>query len=288
MVRDALQHFQWAVERFEAMSQRNPLAKAALGVLHAIYVRLKRALGISCGTARRMLASGSWSTSFPGESNSNSFAFSLLDASNSSSTTGAAFKPSPSTDSKPGLSTITPPATEDEFSPPQMTQTNGVPQQGNNTAPTSTPSNSTPNFNFNLDPDLFGNSSTSTSDGQFDWNPPSDFDWASLQPIYATSDLIYHDLMGTTPVAAPAGDSRPDSGWDYQNLCPGQIQGNGFGYGENAAGLTSAGGEGMGVGVGAAAGHTAGGGGGLPAVCRFQGDFGDDSVWSLLNQYAPY
>jgi hypothetical protein len=41
---DALQHFEWAMERFQAMSSRNGQAKVALGVLKAIYVRLKKAL----------------------------------------------------------------------------------------------------------------------------------------------------------------------------------------------------------------------------------------------------
>jgi hypothetical protein len=42
---DALQHFDWAVERFEKMSTRNPMAKSALGVVQAIRVRLMKVLG---------------------------------------------------------------------------------------------------------------------------------------------------------------------------------------------------------------------------------------------------
>jgi hypothetical protein len=42
---DALQHFEWGMERFQTMSARNTMAKAALGVLKAIHVRLKKALG---------------------------------------------------------------------------------------------------------------------------------------------------------------------------------------------------------------------------------------------------
>jgi hypothetical protein len=44
---DALQHFEWAMERFQTMSSRNSMADSALGVLKAIYVRLKKALGRS-------------------------------------------------------------------------------------------------------------------------------------------------------------------------------------------------------------------------------------------------
>ncbi|KAG9244365.1 fungal-specific transcription factor domain-containing protein [Calycina marina] len=40
----SLQHFEWGMERFDKMGERNNMAKSALGVLKAIYVRLKRAL----------------------------------------------------------------------------------------------------------------------------------------------------------------------------------------------------------------------------------------------------
>ena len=40
----ALQHFEWAMERFQLLSRRNSMAKAGLGVLKGIYVRLKKAL----------------------------------------------------------------------------------------------------------------------------------------------------------------------------------------------------------------------------------------------------
>ncbi|KAK7397815.1 hypothetical protein QQX98_012818 [Neonectria punicea] len=39
-----LQHFQWTVERFSAMQERNPLAKSAQGVLRAIVARFKKAI----------------------------------------------------------------------------------------------------------------------------------------------------------------------------------------------------------------------------------------------------
>ncbi|KKY38173.1 putative fungal specific transcription factor domain-containing protein [Diaporthe ampelina] len=40
----ALQHFQWAMERFETMSERNKLAAAARNVLKAVYMRLNSAV----------------------------------------------------------------------------------------------------------------------------------------------------------------------------------------------------------------------------------------------------
>lgn len=39
-----LQHFQWTIERFSAMQDRNPLAKSAQGVLRAIVARFKKAI----------------------------------------------------------------------------------------------------------------------------------------------------------------------------------------------------------------------------------------------------
>lgn len=48
----ALQEFQWTMERFEAMSNRNRLAKSARGVLQAIYAKLKRVVSNQVQTAR--------------------------------------------------------------------------------------------------------------------------------------------------------------------------------------------------------------------------------------------
>lgn len=44
-VNDSIQHFEWAMERFKTISQRNDMATAALGVVQTIFVRLKRAIG---------------------------------------------------------------------------------------------------------------------------------------------------------------------------------------------------------------------------------------------------
>ncbi len=56
LLQNAMQHFQWSVERFETMSERNSLAKAALSVLQAIYIRLKKSLGMGFVCARSPLA----------------------------------------------------------------------------------------------------------------------------------------------------------------------------------------------------------------------------------------
>ncbi|KAK4233859.1 OMPdecase-domain-containing protein [Achaetomium macrosporum] len=213
LVQNALQHFQWAVERFEAMSQRNPLAKAALGVLHAIYPRLKRALGISCRAARAMLMPSSSSTSpASGRGSAGSTVPSLpADTPRTTTSTASFTNPSPSATALPCSNSSL-----------------------NKATPASTTSGGTGDNND------FSH-----------WTLPSDFDWASLQPIYATSDLVYHDLGGR---------------FNFNTNSP---------WGEEGGG-----GGGCGTGIGAA--------GSGQAFCQFAGDFGDDSVWSLLNQYVPF
>ncbi len=44
---DTIQHYRWSVDRFEIMKEHYSLAHSALGVLHAIYLRLRKTLGIS-------------------------------------------------------------------------------------------------------------------------------------------------------------------------------------------------------------------------------------------------
>jgi len=41
----AMQHFQWTTQRFEAMAERNRLARSAQAVLQAIYVKFRKAVG---------------------------------------------------------------------------------------------------------------------------------------------------------------------------------------------------------------------------------------------------
>ncbi|KAI1434965.1 hypothetical protein GGR50DRAFT_357429 [Xylaria sp. CBS 124048] len=64
----ALQHFQWALERFEAMAECNTLARSALGVLQAIGLRFRKAVtaGQPCWTAKGETEAGRhWITAQP-------------------------------------------------------------------------------------------------------------------------------------------------------------------------------------------------------------------------------
>lgn len=271
----ALQHFQWAVERFQAMSDRNPLAKAALGVLHAIYLRLKKSLGISSQGARALPSS---STTSPASGNI------------SGSTSTSANSTAPSLWDTPSTATI------GDFSPPpQQSQSHPTPPQPHQTDANLNPNlhgnlNGNLNLNLNLDPSLFPspNPNPAADITDLDWTQPipSNFDWASLQPIYATSDLFYHDLVGVGAAHTHGGGGGGDGGlgWDQSF---GQSQGQGQGHYKNMSaigGLMSGNTGGVGAGgMDTALGVCAETG----EVCHFAGDFADDSVWSLFNQFAP-
>lgn len=228
-VTDALQHFQWAVERFETMSERNRLAAAARGVLHAIHVRLKKALGVSSGTALLPSASPALAPAMASSKEapaSSASASSNLDA----HSIGAAAGTSPSlTSSGTRTSSIfTTPGGESSLAASEPYFGGGPP----------------------IDPSLSGDAA-----GGSEWALPEGFDWGSIQPVYAMADVAYNDLMGIStngPETAAGGGSMPHwaGGTPLLNEAPAAPA-----EGGDACGWS------------------------------FGGDFGNDSVWSVLNQY---
>ncbi|KAM0187813.1 hypothetical protein ACHAPA_010372 [Fusarium lateritium] len=54
-----IEHFQWTIERFSAIQERNPLAKSAQGVLRAIVARFKRAMAKAQNGSLPSLTDGS-------------------------------------------------------------------------------------------------------------------------------------------------------------------------------------------------------------------------------------
>ncbi|KAJ9138566.1 hypothetical protein NKR19_g7758, partial [Coniochaeta hoffmannii] len=216
LVSPAMQHFQWAVERFEAMSERNALARAALGVLHAIHIRLKKSLNFT--TTAASAASLARSPLLPappaagmagGDSPDGSAPFGGSSSSAAASVAGGG----PGNSSLGSAVTPTTAASSDYYSS-SSDNTNGTGTGGG-------------------------------GGGGFDFNLPSNFDWSSIQPIFATGDLVYNDLVGI-----------PD-GSEMQTQWGGPLGG--------------------------------GVGGAQPQQqpWQFEGDFGNDSVWNLLNQYTP-
>ncbi|VBB83657.1 Putative Protein similar to C1F7.11c of Schizosaccharomyces pombe [Podospora comata] len=256
LVQSALQHFQWAVERFEAMSERNALAKAALGVLHAVRLRLRRSLDSVANKSQSASSGTSPSTTTTVTSKANP----LSQSSSSTGTNAAASsggghhwethtprRASRSSSSTGAGSAISPNPLQAPLGPLDFSQ------PGSRTSVT-------PTTDRNFYPG-----------GQVDWTLPSDFNWASLQPIYPTHDLIFNDLVGV-------GDTNGNGlSWDTRTTVPG------------LGGLTTVVGgreqvqqppqQQQGV-------QGQGQQGGVNWQ-QFEGDFGNDSVWSLLNQFGP-
>lgn len=244
MVRDAMQHFQWAVERFQTMSARNSLARAAMGVLHAIYVRLKKSLGLCCKSA---------SCIPPGNGVGGGF-MATPPVSNTATDT-------PTSTAVTDVSTATSPQQQkQQQQQPELQQPlrqhdgasddcrGGGSGNGNSNSSMSGLSTSaapTPGGG-----DMYSLQSTATvpEPAALDWSVPENFDWSSIQPIYAMGDLAYNDLMGMT-------DDGSVPAWD-------------------AAGVSMLNShEDMGD---------------QQQPWQFGGDFGNDSVWNLLNHYAPF
>ncbi|KAF3766030.1 hypothetical protein M406DRAFT_226327, partial [Cryphonectria parasitica EP155] len=162
----ALQHFQWAMERFEIMAERNRLAAAARGVLQAIRLRLKRALEMN-GTPSVVSTTSSTPGSQPTASASDSnVSATTATTSESPSLTNAGSSGNRSTSvfTTPGAD-ISPAASDQQYA--AMSAGDAAP----------------------IDPGLAGMAAS-------DWTLPDNFDWSSIQPLYAMADVAYNDLMG--------------------------------------------------------------------------------------------
>jgi hypothetical protein len=197
LLQNAMQHFQWSVERFEVMSERNGLAKAALSVLQAIYIRLKKSLGMGFVCAKSPMNM----TETPGSA-ADSFATSNIDPSLTNASVNG--NVGPSSNYTPGASSVSASSNGDAY--------NSIPA-----------------------------SAVAAVDGSLqspEFTLPPDFDWSAIQPIYATGDLAYNDLMGI-------GNDRTIATW-AADAPEAPVQ--------------------------------------LP--WQFEGDFTDNSVWNLLNQFS--
>jgi hypothetical protein len=320
LVHRALQHFQWAVERFEAMSATNALAKAALGVLHAMYLRLKKSLGISGSNIRAALASWSSAAGSPpagsNDGNGNSpfptqSLAAVTDTGASFNTTGGTSRTTSNATSGFSLpldqqphqqqnhrdSNYSATGSTSACSATGTTPSDFFSSESPHTTTTTLTTTTSPNNN-NDNNDNNNGEGTAAEQGQgieaLDWNSvvPSDFDWTSLQPIHAMSDLLYNDLVtvGGSSSSGWGGGGQQQQGQGLENMAGG---GGGFFGGHHQVEELAANGIGTSTGTGDERGGGSGlqfGGFGLaqgPCQFQFEGCFGDDSVWSLLNQYAP-
>ncbi|KAI1095204.1 hypothetical protein F5B19DRAFT_489748 [Rostrohypoxylon terebratum] len=217
------QHFEWAIERFEKMANRNRLAQAALGVLHAIYIRFKKAVGYSCKAISEL---GGSTTSCSGM-------------------TGSSDMQTPSSSSEPA-------------SQNSQNQSNASNTSAPSTLPTTTDRGGSVSSSTGLTPasgaenNVFANT---------DWPFPTDFNFGSIMPIYPIGDIAYNELT-----AIPGGDITSTT-WP-----------------ETFSGATLAGSS-SGL---AASIPTSSAGEEQPTQWQFGGEFGDDTLWNILNQYPTY
>lgn len=262
----ALQHFQWAVERFEAMSERNRLAAAARRVLQAIHYRLVKALNVQAPSHMPLLGipkndsatvelSGA-STGSDSRLQNNSINNNNIQNTGSVSTTGES----------PSLTNFTGPGSGSGSGSTRGTSIFTTPGESGDPGGSiaaggafTAVSSTTP-----IDPGLtaIGDNDdeiTTKPNTTSDWSLPEGFDWSSIQPVYAIADVAYNDLMGfssggeATMGTGGGSTSMPHwaGGTPLLNEAP-----NDVGEGDAQGWL-------------------------------FGGDFGNDSVWSLLNQYPP-
>lgn len=266
----ALQHFQWAIERFDAMSERNRLAAAAMRVLLAIHYRLKAALNVRGPSATPILGiprhepatletGGNFtSPDLQGGTSNNTY----KNKAASVSTTGES--PAQTNNTGPGSGSVSTRGTSN-FTTPGESGDGGPTAVGPFTTVAATP----------IDPGLTGDDAMAATAS--DWILPEGFDWSSIQPVYAMADVAYNDLMGFSSGGEgnkyPAGGGAGAGGGGASTSMPHWAGGTPLLNDVPNDGTTAA----------------ATGGGGDSQGWMFGGDFGDDSVWSLLNQYpAPY
>ncbi|KAI0137118.1 fungal-specific transcription factor domain-containing protein [Xylariales sp. AK1849] len=247
LLRDCLQHFQWGVERFEAMSGRNRLAGAALGVLNAIYIRLKKAIGhgfLNRACPQSFTCEGSHEEQRD-DGNSNGEAANL---DGSDTQMSASIEPSPNNDDTSHNHNL-PLASASGCSilPPS--------DQGTNPTTTSASTVLTPGTDIFTTPD---------------WSFPTGFDFSSLPPMYPMGDVAYNDLTGIKDGGLMASNTvtvPASSQWSSTVI---------------TTDATMAGLRGLGSNVGAVDGSN------QDVPYSFGGEFGNDTIWNLLNQFPPY
>ncbi|KAH9898676.1 Orotidine 5'-phosphate decarboxylase [Xylariomycetidae sp. FL2044] len=293
------QHFSWAIERFEKMAERNRLARAALGVLHAIYIRFKKASSGSNPPPRAAGGNSGMSRSVLQTSTSSSSSLSRTPGSNSDAVySSSSHRPSVAS-SVPTTST----STDQQGTSPNTTSSTGLTPAsvGSSGGGGGGSGNPVPDSNnmfaaVNGGGDEATTSTAATTANTLDWSLPTDFDFGSLMPMYPMGDIAYNDLTGVM-----LGDLGSSNGGDgsSNNREGGGGAGTGGSWGDG-------GGGGGGAGTGGSWGDGGGGGGGggtinhgMPGLhmssvgqeqidevpWQFGGEFGVDTIWNLLNQF---
>lgn len=202
---DALQHFAWALERFETMSVRNTMARAALGVLQAIHVRLLRSLETRDRNEHSTRAQPDRvlpiSSTIPIDASTNSSSFQGGKIIQGSSISGNS--------EYPGI-------------------TGGVPKNIKS-AQDIVHSNSTPNVEIgfetgHIDGTKISGSQANINPSNEDWGAynnllipsfdGSNFDFSAMAPLQPIHDLLYNDLSGMTPTLGSTTATQPQTIYD--------------------------------------------------------------------------
>ncbi|RFU31905.1 hypothetical protein B7463_g4417, partial [Scytalidium lignicola] len=180
---DALQHFGWGMERFHTISDRNHMAQAALNVLKAVYVRLKKAVGCPKGGCKLPLLVDPQLCGTPGNNPTTS-------PPTPAATVTPATTASPSIDlttrsSRPSESSIS------SLNPLTNTTSTTTSPNQSSAHPLSISSLTSPT----PDPIPWNDLSTSMNMSMPSSMPPS-FDFSNITPLQPMHDLLYNDLTG--------------------------------------------------------------------------------------------
>ncbi len=211
---DALQHFEWTMERFELISSRNQLAKTALGVLQAVHVRLQKALkrhSVKIPLTASQVGNTQTSLALP----------SLGSPASNSSSNGFASTPDVPESLRSSMSTTS-------FHPSSASSM-GMSDYSTNSA------NTAPNSASVLPPMAPSDSDWAAIPSRFTTEFTQNFDLSGMAPLQPMHDLLYNDLVGMTDDPAPTvaanaqtfydtgapwqfeGEFTDDSFWNFMN-----------------------------------------------------------------------
>ncbi|KAK0127181.1 hypothetical protein ONS96_006733 [Cadophora gregata f. sp. sojae] len=193
---DVLQHFQWGMDRFETMGDRNAMANAALSVLKVICVRLRKALNRPAKTEAPSSISASTTPAAP---TPDSYSTPQFSASSHPSISSASTNSANQTTST--STSIATPASTQYTLPTISNMTESAPAPA--PAPVPAPTASWEAFSM-----------------------PQTFDFSSMAPLQPMHDLLFNDLGGTIEGGFDlgAGGLQTPGIWG-----PGNGPGNGIG-----------------------------------------------------------
>jgi hypothetical protein len=200
---DALQHFEWTMERFELISSRNQLAKTALGVLQAVHVRLQKALERH-SVKIPLIASqvGNTQTVLPRLQ-------SLESPASNSSFNGFVSTPDVPECLRSSMSTTS-------FHP-SSTSSIGMSDYSANSA------NTASNSSGVIPPMAPSDSELGGLPSGFPPDFSQNFDFSGMAPLQPVHDLLYNDLVGMTDDPTPAVAANAQT--FYDTCAPWQFEG---------------------------------------------------------------